>query len=305
MGRGGAERPRSPLEGRTVEDWLKMHTKLGEALCTCAEKHLVNFPLPGQESTRAFSLLQHCYWHYVDEIHSMNKRDFPSVREATFYVLLHSVVDVIGRYCNCDELLDGWKRYLRAPRSVAILLDSSLERCLLVQSWRRDTWTHPSGKCDADESNLGCAIREVLEETGVDISSCINEADQFQVLFQEKDTLVRVTLFVVCVSTLPDKLGATSQHEVAKMAWFPLDILPGWSSVVRKTKRKFANVVEFTPQLKAWVERGGTAIVAADQSESISPTNVRIGEDLPDMDGTSISHEHDSSSEDEVLFGRA
>jgi 8-oxo-dGTP pyrophosphatase MutT (NUDIX family) len=38
---------------------------------------------------------------------------------------------------------------------------------LLVHRPRYDDWTFPKGKCDIDESDEACALREVHEETGL------------------------------------------------------------------------------------------------------------------------------------------
>lgn len=38
---------------------------------------------------------------------------------------------------------------------------------LLVHRPRYDDWTFPKGKCDGDEADEACALREVHEETGL------------------------------------------------------------------------------------------------------------------------------------------
>jgi 8-oxo-dGTP pyrophosphatase MutT (NUDIX family) len=38
---------------------------------------------------------------------------------------------------------------------------------LLVHRPRYDDWTFPKGKCDVDEADEACALREVHEETGL------------------------------------------------------------------------------------------------------------------------------------------
>lgn len=40
-------------------------------------------------------------------------------------------------------------------------------RFLLVHRPRYDDWTFPKGKCDVDEPDEACALREVYEETGL------------------------------------------------------------------------------------------------------------------------------------------
>ena len=44
--------------------------------------------------------------------------------------------------------------------------DDGVVQILLVHRPRYDDWTLPKGKCDPDETELDCAVREVGEETG-------------------------------------------------------------------------------------------------------------------------------------------
>ena len=46
-----------------------------------------------------------------------------------------------------------------------------LLQCLLVQPYMsRTSWGFPKGKVNKDEKEFNCAVREVLEETGFDIT---------------------------------------------------------------------------------------------------------------------------------------
>ena len=49
---------------------------------------------------------------------------------------------------------------------------------LLVKAWSGKSWGFPKGKIDRDEDKLTCAIREVAEEVGYDISELV-DPDQF------------------------------------------------------------------------------------------------------------------------------
>jgi len=53
---------------------------------------------------------------------------------------------------------------------------------LLVKAWGLKTvnWGFPRGKINKDETELKCAIREVLEEVGFNIEGRVNENDYFE-----------------------------------------------------------------------------------------------------------------------------
>ena len=43
----------------------------------------------------------------------------------------------------------------------AIILDPTMEKCLLVRGWRSvDGWGFPTGKINKDEADDACAVRE-------------------------------------------------------------------------------------------------------------------------------------------------
>lgn len=64
-----------------------------------------------------------------------------------------------------DAILESWKEYkMTVPTYGAILLDPSLQFCLLVQGyWVKASWGFPKGKVNQDEAPVDCAIRENFE----------------------------------------------------------------------------------------------------------------------------------------------
>lgn len=70
------------------------------------------------------------------------------------------------------QIYDQFNAYkVKVPVAGAVILDSSLQYCLLVRGWKSNsTWGFPKGKKSKDEEDSTCAAREVLEETGFDIA---------------------------------------------------------------------------------------------------------------------------------------
>lgn len=56
---------------------------------------------------------------------------------------------------------------VRAAGGVPVRTVEDVLEVLLVHRPRYDDWTFPKGKCEPGETDEACAIREVLEETGL------------------------------------------------------------------------------------------------------------------------------------------
>ena len=80
--------------------------------------------------------------------------------------------------CWCSalqEIYEAFTQYKnRIPTCGAIILSQNNAKVLLVKSWKGTSWGFPKGKIDKDEDKVSCAIREVHEEVGFDISSRVD-----------------------------------------------------------------------------------------------------------------------------------
>ena len=73
----------------------------------------------------------------------------------------------IHRYHTHDSVKQRRRNYRKAG---VFIYDSQEDRVLLVQS-RGQLWGPPKGTLELGEDNISCAVREVKEETGLDIDS--------------------------------------------------------------------------------------------------------------------------------------
>ncbi|KAK8476902.1 hypothetical protein V6N11_055055 [Hibiscus sabdariffa] len=103
--------------------------------------------------------------------------------------------DVLRPYvAHIDDLFKDFTDYkVRVPVTGAIILDKTYELCILVKGWKGTSWSFPRGKKNKDEEDHACAIREVLEETGFDVSGLLNKDEYIEVIFGQQ----RVRLYII------------------------------------------------------------------------------------------------------------
>lgn len=75
------------------------------------------------------------------------------------------------------------------PRYGAVLLSSDLKKIVVVTAYKHKTMNFPKGKVEADESGPECAIWEVQEEIGYDISGNLDTKEYVEIDYQIKERL--------------------------------------------------------------------------------------------------------------------
>ena len=94
-----------------------------------------------------------------------------------------------------------------------------MTKVLLVQGyWSRTSWGFPKGKVNEEEPPHVCAVREVDEETGYDISQLINPKDYLQQVINDQ------TSWLYLIHGVPDdtKFAPKTKKEIRDIKWFPI-----------------------------------------------------------------------------------
>lgn len=154
-------------------------------------------------------------------------------------------------------------------------------QCLLVKGWGKGaSWTFPRGKINQDEPERDCAIREVREETGFDISSLLpaDSRDYFELTQREQ----KIRLYVVPGVPLDTKFETKTRREISRIEWFKLSELP----TPKKPKvpapaygGKFYMVMPFMMRVRRWIQANKRTHPRAPPSKDAptqAPTSVNL-----------------------------
>ncbi|CAG8615305.1 22403_t:CDS:2 [Cetraspora pellucida] len=153
---------------------------------------------------------------------------------------------------------------IRVPVCGAIMLNDTMDQCVLVKGWSsRSGWGFPKGKINKDELDSTCAAREVLEETGYDISPLIREQDYIELTIREQ----RIRLYIVVGVPEDTEFCPKTRKEISKVEWHKVSDLPTWirsrdkdtpyhcgGGCVKYGSSRFYMVVPFVSKLRHWLK---------------------------------------------------
>ncbi|XP_038992162.1 mRNA-decapping enzyme subunit 2-like [Hibiscus syriacus] len=227
-----------------------------ELLDDLCSRFVLNVPKEDQQSfERILFLVEYAHWFYEDNTVEKN----PSLKSLSlkeFTSLLFNNCDVLRPYvAHVDDIFKDFTDYkVRVPVTGAIILDETYERCILVKGWKGTSWSFPRGKKNKDEEDHACAIREVLEETGFDVSALLNKDEYIEVIFGQQ----RVRLYVIAGVKDDTAFAPLTKKEISEIAWHRLDDLqPATNEVISRgiTGLKLYMVAPFLASLKSWISK--------------------------------------------------
>ncbi|KAK6234014.1 hypothetical protein QUC31_006420 [Theobroma cacao] len=225
-----------------------------ELLDDLCSRFVLNVPKEDQQSfERILFLVEYAHWFYEDNTVEKN----PSLKSLSlkeFTSLLFNNCDVLRPYvAHIDDIFKDFTDYkVRVPVTGAIILDETCERCILVKGWKGTSWSFPRGKKNKDEEDHACAIREVLEETGFDVSELLNKDEYIEVIFGHQ----RVRLYIIAGVKDDTAFAPLTKKEISEIAWHRLDDLqPATNEVISRgiTGLKLYMVAPFLASLKSWI----------------------------------------------------
>lgn len=199
---------------------------------------------------RIFFQLSQAWWFYEDFLREENDK-LPQLDLRLFCEQFFHECDVLKPFLdNFESCFKEFQKYVgRVPVYGCILLNPAMTKCLLVKGWSGRYWGFPKGKIDHSESEVDCAIREVREEIGYDVSAQLSPNDRLVTKVNGKE----VTLFVVTGVNEDSKFATNTIKEISEIKWFSLKALSNKNS--SKQRKKYFQVIAFLPKLKDWIQK--------------------------------------------------
>lgn len=142
---------------------------------------------------------------------------------------------------------------------------------MLVTNYTNKHFGFPRGKVNEGEDGVSCAIREVWEEIGIDITDYINE--ESSITFTNKKE--SKTMYVVI--GVPENTKFNPNHitrkEIGKIEWTYL-----FDFEIQKDTDKFYGIKHFLPPLKMYIEKFKDKIAIDAANIGVSDRNLSKNE---------------------------
>lgn len=194
---------------------------------------------------------EQAFWFYEDFYRTAAPETLPRLSLKAFCTkLLQNCplnLSVLGED-GVVGLIDEFHQYKsHVPTCGAIILNETLDKCLVVRGFSsKSTWGFPKGKIAKDELPSECAVREVHEETGFDISALLRDGDFLQV----ENSQQPIRLYIIPNVSEDTHFEPLTRREIRDIQWHRIrDIRYDQSG-----PHRYFNVMNFLGRLKAWIK---------------------------------------------------
>ncbi len=113
---------------------------------------------------------------------------------------------------------------VRAAGGIPVRTTSGGTEVLVVHRPHYDDWTFPKGKCEPGESDEACALREVAEETGLEVR-ITGPLDSIRYTFVQSGRRIHKTVHYFMMEPVGGDL-ARHDHEFDEVRWIDFDEAP-------------------------------------------------------------------------------
>ena len=229
-------------------------------------RFIINLPEEDLSSVaRICFQVEEAQWFYEDFIRPLDPT-LPSMTLRTFCLRIFQHCPLLASFSteNHTKAFEEFLEYkTRVPVRGAILLNEAMDSTVLVKGWKKGAnWSFPRGKINKDEDDLDCAVREVYEETGLDLQAAglvptESKPKYIEISMREQ----HMRLYVFRNVPMDTHFEPRTRKEISKIQWYKLSELPAFRKkggqnpepVAVPNANKFYMVAPFLVPLKKWV----------------------------------------------------
>jgi mRNA-decapping enzyme subunit 2 len=186
-------------------------------------------------------------WFYVDLVRTEHPH-LQNFKIKSFCKKLTELCPLLWE-SDVEDGLKKWSGYksLVPVRGVA-LFDKTLTKLMLIQGIESKSWSFPRGKIEQNETDAQAAIREAMEEVGLDVKPYLIESDYIERTLNGKNYKI-----FLC-KNIPDDVAyrPTVRNEINAINWKNFKAL---MKEIRKSQGNYFLVNTMIGQLNQWAKK--------------------------------------------------
>lgn len=159
------------------------------------------------------------HWYYIDEL--VPKYKVPKLKLNDFFELVFRNYKKLKTVnSSSSSIYQNWLKFkTKIPVYGAIMIDKNMNKVILVQSYNSRQWAFPQGKINDNEKAVDCAVREVFEETGLDIKGKIDDNNYISVFNGSR----HLNLFIVFGINEGVQFKIQTKNEIRDVQWYNIE----------------------------------------------------------------------------------
>lgn len=252
-------------------DSMKTRMSMSDLLDDLCMRFILNAPEEDFENVeRLFFHIEEAHWFYTDNYFAKSKKERACLPDLSFVEFAEKLFDHLPLLAPFRHDVESYTKYFQRykceiPVFGAIILNQHLDKVLLIKGSNSHNWSFPKGKVNKHETELQCAIREVKEEVGFDMSGIVDDK-----LFISKTRNKQTTkLFIVPRVPENTRFATQTKGEIDNIKWIPLDML---ASSSHGSPRKSQLLQAFLKDIIDWVEANRPQPIVQPTSHSSPPS---------------------------------
>ena len=197
----------------SIQTWTNDDSQKFEKI----SKNLLDWKtLKYQDLYELYILIEKAWYKYKDiyiKIYSYKYLSFEN-----FSIEINKYRNMYKTNINILKEVDEYRNERgKLPLSGAMIYNNEFTKILLVRNKGAKSWSFPKGKVEKQETKYEGAIREVYEETGINIKDYINET----FFHKKKSKGVYVRLYIINVNESIDT--SPDENEIEEIKWHYVD----------------------------------------------------------------------------------
>lgn len=232
-------------------------------LQSLAVRFILSLPMSELSSfERLLFSVEQAWWHYEDHERQKTRPPLRSLSLKEFTGLIFDASPGLEPFKgSLEQILASFSAYKRTvPVCGAIILDPSMTKCLLVRGYKESAgWGFPRGKLSLNETDEECAVREVIEETGYDISANLSPNDFIKMEIGDQET----KLYIIRDVDESTPFAPHVRGEIGAFGWHLIADLPSSKAESKNvffdeetsSRHRFFNVWPYMKKLRAWITK--------------------------------------------------